>query len=282
VISDAESLDCSLYSILFAPPPERIEDLTADLSESGTAGIIEGAQYLRAFFEETYDPDKLVRKYEIMEMRREPDTKNFEFAREDWEPIYVGEKFLVAPSWLNETTPPGRFRLTAENSRAFGTGRHETTQLMLRAMEQHLAPGMTVLDVGAGSGILSVAAAHLRARRVFSCDIHLDSVLEAAHVPGLSVFAGSADAVKSNLADLVLVNISAKIIDAIAGDLKRVAKASGALLLSGFFAERVPSCWKPEAILEQDGWQCWVCRPDAIVAAGDEERGAKIHTEQWW
>ena len=270
-----------MYSILFAPRQEQVEELSADLWESGTAGTIEEDQSIRAFFEDTYDPGELIRKYEILEMRREPDTGPMEFAREDWEPIYVGEKFFVAPPWLERPTPPGRFRLTLGNGRAFGTGRHESTQLMLSAMERCIAPGMTVLDVGAGSGILSLAAVQLGAIRVFGCDIYLESVFEAAHLPGLCYFAGSADAVQDNLADFVLVNISARVIDAIAGDLKRVAKPNGLLLLSGFVEERVPACCDPEMIWEQAGWQCWLCRGEAIVVQ-EEEPGLKVHAKQWW
>jgi len=112
---------------------------------------------------------------------------------------------------------------------AFGTGVHETTRLCMEALERHLRPGMDVLDVGTGSGILAEAARLLGAGKVYACDI--DPV--AIEIAGLG-FVGSADAVASAAADLVLANISPEAILRLAPELLRVLRPNGMLLASGF------------------------------------------------
>jgi ribosomal protein L11 methylase PrmA len=69
------------------------------------------------------------------------------------------------------TARPGRLLIAVNPGMAFGTGAHESTQLYLEALERELQPGMMLLDVGTGSGILSRAAALLGAKRVIACDI---------------------------------------------------------------------------------------------------------------
>lgn len=119
---------------------------------------------------------------------------------------------------------------------AFGTGAHESTQLCLEALEQELAPGMTVLDVGTGSGILAQASALLGARQVIACDIDPVAV-ELARQP-LS-FIGTADAVRAGSVDLVLANISPEAIVALAPEFMHVLRPRGIAIVSGFEAQEV-------------------------------------------
>jgi ribosomal protein L11 methyltransferase len=145
------------------------------------------------------------------------------------QPIEVGERFFLVPEWRDDPAPEGRFRIAVNPGMAFGTGAHETTRLCLEALERHLRPGMDVLDVGTGSGILARAASLLGARRVWACDV--DPV--AVEIAGMG-FVGSADAVKKGTADLVVANISPEAIVALAPDLLRVRRAGGVVLASGF------------------------------------------------
>jgi ribosomal protein L11 methyltransferase len=124
-----------------------------------------------------------------------------------------------------EPTPPGRFRLEINPGQQCGTGQHPCTQLCLEAMERIIRPGDAVLDVGSGSGILSIAAKLLGAGRVVACDIDP----EAARVAPF--FIGSADAVRSNAFDVVVANISDAVIGELRGELERVAPQR---ILSGF------------------------------------------------
>ena len=111
---------------------------------------------------------------------------------------------------------------------AFGTGVHETTQLCIEALEDYLRAGMTVLDVGTGSGILRQAAELLGAAKAYACDIDPDAVAIAGRA-----FVGSVDAVSGASADLVIANISPEAIVALAPDLTRVARP-GIVICSGF------------------------------------------------
>ena len=100
-------------------------------------------------------------------------------AEEDWinnwkqyfHPIPVGEKLLIRPTWEEAYDPQGRTVLHLEPGLAFGTGTHETTRLCLELLEKYLKPGMSLLDVGCGSGILSIAALVLGAERASAVDI---------------------------------------------------------------------------------------------------------------
>ena len=85
-----------------------------------------------------------------------------------WPSITVGRFFVVAPLSEDET-PEGLLRLSVHPGLAFGTGRDTTTQLCLEALEGLIAPGMEVLDVGTGSGILAQAAYLLGAGKVAGC-----------------------------------------------------------------------------------------------------------------
>lgn len=100
-------------------------------------------------------------------------------AEEDWinnwkqyfHPIPVGEKLLIRPTWEEAYDPQGRTVLHLEPGLAFGTGTHETTRLCLELLEKYLKPGMSLLDVGCGSGILSVAGLLLGAEKAVGVDI---------------------------------------------------------------------------------------------------------------
>jgi ribosomal protein L11 methyltransferase len=270
-----------LQSVLFVLQNED-SALIADLWESGTTGILEEEGGLRAFFEDTVDLSGLKLRYPGIEIRRENATDLTQFVREDWDPILVGDKFFVAPSWIGTETPPGRFRLNIDATTAFGTGRHESTQLMLKVMEEEIRPGQTILDVGCGSGILSIAASLLGASHVFACDIHQDSVEGVAKDSKIPVFAGSADAVRERVADIVLANISARVNDAIASDLERVTKPDGLIVLAGFIRDNPPKRFKPFAVREQGEWLCWICRPRDVLPGDIARSGPQSHSQQWW
>jgi ribosomal protein L11 methyltransferase len=149
-------------------------------------------------------------------------------------------------------------------------------------METYLAPGDTVVDVGCGSGILSAAASLLGAGAVYSCDIHPDAIAAARRQIQTPLFAGSADAVCTGLADVVVANISAAVVDRIAFDLSRVAKPQGIVIVAGFIAEQVPRRYRAEKVMERNGWLCWICRPEDIDRSRNDEIDPNSHSERWW
>ena len=84
--------------------------------------------------------------------------------KENFQPVVIDNKLAVIPDWQDDT--PEDILIKIKPGMAFGTGHHETTWLMLSQMMKHIKPGMSVLDLGSGSGILSIAAIKLGAEKV--------------------------------------------------------------------------------------------------------------------
>jgi SAM-dependent methyltransferase len=272
-----------MWSVLIPVTSLATDSLSAELWELGTEGIVEEAGGLRAFFDESVDRASICARFELAERsaRHEPLFDPNSLAPFACDPILIGERFYIAPSWMREPAPGGRFRLTIDTSSAFGSGRHESTQLCMEALEKHLKPGSMVVDIGCGSGILSAAARLLGAGAVLGCDIHADSVRTAKTLLATPLFVGSADAIRTGIADLVLVNISAKIVDGLAADLRRIAKSTGLIVLAGFLSENPPNRFHPGEILKKGDWDCWIAKPEDIKVAQAQKEPAS-HAEQWW
>jgi ribosomal protein L11 methylase PrmA len=103
----------------------------------------------------------------------------------------------------------------------------------------------------------------------------------AAHHIQSPLFLGSADAIRPAVADLVLANISARILDRIAADLKRVLKPTGLLIVSGFIADNPPKSFQPTEEASQGDWLCWICRPENIHPAAPDS-DPNLHPQDWW
>ena len=170
--------------------------------------------------------------------------------KEHYHPIPIGQKLLVLPAWLNNTFPD-RVAVRIDPSMAFGTGTHPTTRLCLEAIEANLEPGKPVIDVGCGSGILSIAAALLGATEILAVDIDNAAVIstkENATANGvlekIETGIGSVKEIKNGLfsrrrAPMVVANILAPVIirlfDAGLADL---ISPNGKIILSGILAEQ--------------------------------------------
>jgi ribosomal protein L11 methyltransferase len=204
--------------------------LIAELWEQGSAGMVElDARRVRAFFDDGANRDALLHLFPGASLRVEEQRDWVQSARDLLQPMEVGARFFLVPEWRDDPAPPGRFRIAVNPGMAFGTGVHETTQLCVEALEEFLKPGMRVLDVGTGSGILARAARLIGAGKVYACDT--DPV--AVEIAG-DGFIGSVDAVAAGSCDLVVANISPEAIVALAPDLVRVLRPGGVLLASGF------------------------------------------------
>ena len=228
-----------MFSLEIACDPEHLDLLIAELWEQGCAGISElNNGRVQAFFDDTAKRDVLLSRYPGATSRTEEQRDWVEAARDLLQPMNVGARFFLVPEWRDDAPPPGRFRIVVNPGMAFGTGVHETTQLCLEALEDYLEAGMTVFDVGTGSGILAEAVTLLGAGRVFACDVDPVAVQIARARCG-RIFVGSADAVRSGSADLVLANISPEAIIQLAPDLMRSLRPGGLLLTSGFEVHEV-------------------------------------------
>ena len=210
-------------------------------------------------------------------------------ADEDWEnnwkqfykPMEIGSRLLVVPEW-EEAADPTRVKLVLNPGLTFGTGSHATTRLCLTALEKHITGGQTVLDLGCGSGILSIAALLLGADRAVACDIDekcMDVAYENAALNGVgrdryTVRWGDVvtdQALRQELGgpyDVVVANIVADGIKALASTVRPLVKEGGSFLCSGIIddrAEEVAQClrdngWTIAEARSSEGWFSYLCR----------------------
>ena len=165
---------------------------------------------------------------------------------EEWEktiqPIHVSDKFVITPSW-HPVDDPKKMVIIIDPKMTFGTGYHETTRLMIRLMEQYLLPGVTVLDVGTGTGILAIGAVKLGAKHVVGIDIDewsLDNGIENAKRNNvqeqIEIRIGSMDVVRENHFDIVLANIIRNTILDLMDSMLAKVSPQGKIFFSGLLA----------------------------------------------
>ena len=201
--------------------------------------------------------------------------------REYYKPIEVGEKLVVVPEW-EEIPQDGRLPLRLDPGLIFGTGSHATTRMCLAALEGFAGPGVRVLDLGCGSGILGIGALVLGCDSCFGVDIDPKApevVMSNAALNGIGpdrmkVCAGDilADAsLRAYLGggyQLVLANIVADVIIPLSAMVRPFLAENGVFICSGIIEHR----WvETEAALKANGfailehkseeeWHCFVCR----------------------
>jgi len=248
--------------------------LCAELWDFGTRGIEETADGLLAYFEDSVELAAVRPLLHEREFTVERDLKPVQVEEaSDRDPILIGKRFVLVPAH--------RIVLPIDAAMAFGSGRHETTQLCLQALEEFVRPGQTVFDVGCGSGILALAALKLGAGLVIASDIDEAAIgIARQHFPG-PLFVGSADCFPSHSADIILSNITGPVDDHIASDLKRIAKPGGLLIVSGFTGETAPVRFKAEQVLRLGEWECWLCNPDHITVYEPTD-DPNQHKSEWW
>lgn len=251
-----------MFSLLLRPSPDREEYLTGELWECGTTGLVEEENGTRAFFDSTSDRAGLLLRFAAFEpeLREEPAVDWTRATEEAWPPLAVGRRFFLAPPWCAEPAPAGRLRLPIYPGMACGTGRHPATQLALEAIEDHVRPRDRVVDVGTGSGILAAAARLVGAGLVIACDIDPDAVrIASERLNNAPLFVGSADAVRSGWADVVIANIDAATIEDLKVELERIRKPDSTLILTGFPKWDVPEGFQAKESREREEWMCLVC-----------------------
>lgn len=198
-------------------------------------------------------------------------------ADEDWAETWkaffhtekIGARTVIKPTWEEYEAKAGEIVVELDPGAAFGTGQHATTSLCIRALEDLVRPGMTVFDVGTGSGVLAIVAAKLGAKRVEAVDFDPVAVRVACENVRQN---GAEDVVhteRSNLlksvageADIIIANIIADIIVRLFGEVKGSLAAGGTMLLSGIIEDRLA---------------------DVVEAAGQHGFSvAKIEQEKGW
>lgn len=249
---------------------------------------LQGLSRVKLYLEDT-DKENLARlealateKQLPITVAQMPDTDWEESWKDNYPPQPIGERLIVLPYWLADQTE-GRLPVILDPGLTFGTGAHPSTQMVMEEMEKAVKPGFRCLDLGSGSGILSLTALRLGAESAVGMDIDPkaeDIARENAAYNGFSVPAFTAltgnvtedRALMQQLAsqeyDLVLVNIVADVIISLAPVLPHFLRKDSLLICSGILDTRLAdvvsalerSGISVTKVREKEDWRCVVCR----------------------
>ncbi len=205
-------------------------------------------------------------------------------SEEDWannwkqyfKPLTVGEKLLICPTWEPVPDSDGRQCLRIDPGMAFGTGGHDTTRMVLEAVEPYITSTAAVLDVGCGSGILSIASLLLGADTAVGVDIDALAVKMAREngeingftEPRYRILLGNLVEKIQGQYDIVLANIVADAILTLSPQISAFLRDNGVYIVSGIIEERgdevesglVAAGWRIAERRTHGGWCCFICR----------------------
>ena len=176
--------------------------------------------------------------------------------KEYFKPSHISDRIVVKPTWEEYEPSEGEIMIEIDPGMAFGTGTHETTSMCMRALEKYVKPGMSMLDAGCGSGILSIAAAKLGAADVLGVDIDEEAVRVSQENFELNKTGDVCKAIVGDVtkgieyrdpatgeaaryqADIVAANLMAELLCMISQGLADHLKQGGTLISSGILNEK--------------------------------------------
>ena len=226
-----------------------------------------------SFITERLNNQNIEHSWELCDCKAEDWVNNW---KHYFHPMPIGEKLLIRPTWEEEYDPGNRKVLHIEPGLAFGTGSHPTTKLCLETLEKYINENSTVLDIGCGSGILSIASLLLGAKSAFGIDIDKLAVKTAKENAKENGFETPVfDTVNGNLSDkvtgtynVIVANIVADIIMEFNKEVGKFLEPDGVYITGGIIDLR-----KDEVInsfaengfeiiesFEEKGWNVFVCK----------------------
>lgn len=253
---------------------------------------LQGLSHIKLYLEDT-DSDAMGRLTALVEKLRQrksfgalemavqalPDTDWEEGWKENYPPQEIGENLVVLPYWLSDRYDGGRTPIILDPGLTFGTGAHASTQMVMEAMEHCLQPGFACLDLGSGSGILSLAALRLGAASAIGVDIdpkaediaRENAAYNGFAAPEFTAMTGNVtedrammDALSQKQYDLVLVNIVADVIIGLSPVLPHFLSAHTRLICSGILDTRLEDVMAAlkqagitvTAVHAKEDWRC--------------------------
>lgn len=207
---------------------------------------------------------------------------------EDWannwkqyyKPFRIGKSLIVKPTWENVEAKDGDKILEIDPASTFGTGQHHTTKMVMETLEDAVKGGERVLDLGCGSGILTIASFLFGAREAAICDIFENAVKTASEniekngFTNFKALCGNIiddESLRREIGggyDLICANIVADVIIAMSGLFGEFLTDNGTLIVSGIIDERVPEVieaieangFTPALHKNEEGWNCILCK----------------------
>lgn len=181
------------------------------------------------------------------------ETLRKDVAEQDWteswkaafKPLRLGEHIVIKPSWESVDIQPGDHVIEIDPGMAFGTGTHETTGMCVKLVEKYVKPGDRAIDIGTGTGILAIAAAHMGAKPVLATDLDAVAARVAAENVRINGFSDVIDVrcgdlldVVQETGDVVIANIIADVIILLAAPVRERIADGGVFICSGISVER--------------------------------------------
>lgn len=272
------------FRIAVVIPHQHVEDVSAQLFEMGCGGVhedeVDQGVCLIAYFEDVGQKDTVRASCSeiLTKLGRATELLLEDVPNEDWttswrdyfKPVFATDRILICPPWACEPAPENGFVILIDPKMAFGTGHHETTRLALAGLEACIMGGEHVLDVGTGSGILSIAAMKLGATSVEAVDTDppaventQDNMVLNDVLSGVQVQAGSLSVVDGTF-DVVVANIISSILGPLLPEIAIRTKSNGRVVLGGILErEREAFCqmvtdagFAIDQVLELGEWIC--------------------------
>jgi len=243
----------NFFSYKIYTQPFDPELLSGIMWEFEITGLLENDDHISVFTSDNSSANENQFSAALVKLKNEKLIESFRMEKEiledkNWNEIWeqsrevirVSDKIVIKPTFKEYSAKPDEIVLTIDPKMSFGTGEHQTTKLILRLLEKIIKPGMKVLDVGSGTGVLAIASVKLGASRAVAVDfdeICLENCKENCVLNGVvnsvQILTGEIDDVIEKDFDLILANIQKNVLLEIADKIKSKLKSGGIVILSG-------------------------------------------------